>query len=69
MASIMINVSKKYETKKKRNKAHEGKAGELMIQYKPGMCVTTETRWDRGWKTLDTQRENGLANTFMASVN
>jgi hypothetical protein len=44
MASIMINVSKKYETKKKRNKAHEGKAGELMIQYKPGMCVTTETR-------------------------
>ena len=38
-----------------------------MIQYKPGMPVTSETRRDKRGKTLDTQKENGLANMFMAS--
>lgn len=44
MVSIMINVFKKYEIKKKRNKVYEGKVGELMIQYKLGMCVIIEIR-------------------------
>lgn len=65
----MMNVPKKYERMKRRKILHEGKAGELMVQYKLGMCVTTETRRGRRWKFQDTQRENGPANTFVILVN